>query len=86
MSDELKTVAESLGIVVRYDELRKEGHPRWTATIPGVARGEGVTPEEAGKALLKRLQRPIHVERLIAEGELCLHCHGKVGDALYRQA
>lgn len=46
--------ADGLDLLVKFDGRRKT--KRWTVAIPGVARGDGDTPKEAGHALWAALQ------------------------------
>lgn len=54
-ADQFRLMTSLLNL--RRDTLRKPGVPRWTASIPGVARGDGHTPMAAICALAERVDR-----------------------------
>lgn len=53
--DEWRAACALMG--VRRDTLRPPGVPLWTASIPGVARGDGHTPMAAICALAERVDQ-----------------------------
>lgn len=54
--DDLVAAAEVLGLIVRRDDLRGDGH-RWTVAIQGMSRGDGDSPGGAAAALRGNLFR-----------------------------
>ncbi len=63
-ADMLAGYMGALGYVVRFDELR-EGSSQWTASITGVARGDGATRLDAIDALKRSLVDMAHRAALV---------------------